>query len=79
MNLNFVFNRGNNSASSSLAETKEAVTKFKVIDPIGVLKAELRTVRHHQFGWLAEDLKQSGELDGTKEALNARMWSDYNA
>ncbi len=34
---------------------------------------------HHHFGWLAEDLKAKGELDGSKEALNIRLWSDYNA
>ena len=61
------------------SETKATTTKFQVIDPIGVLKAGLRTVRHHQFGWLAEDLKLSGECEATKDALNARMWSDYNA
>ncbi len=64
-----------NSASSSDSATKVPVTKFHVIDPIGVLKAGLTTVRHHQFGWLAEDLKLSGECEATKEALNARMWS----
>jgi hypothetical protein len=64
--------------SSSVPDSKEA--RFKVIDPIAVLKAGLRTVRHHQFGWLAEDLVQAcGELDGTKESLNTRLWSDYNA
>ncbi len=61
------------------APTTEAAPRFKVIDPIAVLKAGLRTVRHHQFGWLVEDLKASGELDGTKDALHNRLWSDYNA
>jgi hypothetical protein len=63
--------------SSAAPDSKEA--RFKVIDPIAVLKAGLRTVRHHQFGWLAEDLQACGELDGTKESLNTRLWSDYNA
>ncbi len=60
-----------------LPYSKEA--RFKVIDPTAVLKAGLRTVRHHQFGWLAEDLNTCGELDGTKESLNNCLWSDYNA
>ncbi len=74
-----VRNRAPNCDTSTLESTKEAVSKFKGIDPIGVLKAGLRTVRHHQFGWLEEDLKASGELDGTKEALNNHLWSDYIA
>jgi hypothetical protein len=69
--------RAKSSVASSVPDSKEA--RFKVIDPIAVLKAGLRTVRHHQFGWLAEDLKACGELDGTKESLNTRLWSDYNA
>jgi hypothetical protein len=36
-------------------------------------------VRHHHYGWLAEDLKASGEIDDTKDSLNSRLWSDYNA
>ncbi len=55
------------------APTIQAETRFKVIDPIAVLKAGLRTVRHHQFSWLEEDLKASGDLDGTKDALHNRM------
>jgi hypothetical protein len=74
-----VRNNSKNCDNATPNSTKEAVTKFKVIDPIGVLKAGLRTVRHHQFGWLVEDLKASGELDETKEALTNRLWSDYNA
>ena len=48
-------------------------------DPISVLKAGLRTVRHHTAGWLKEDLIANGSLDGSKEALYAKMFSDYQA
>ena len=67
------------SSGNKQSATNATVTKFQVIDPIAVLKAGLRSVRHHTFGWLAEDLKLSGEWDGTKDALNARLWSDYNS
>ena len=60
--------RAKSSVSSAVPDSKEA--RFKVIDPIAVLKAGLRTVCHHQFGWLAEDLNACGELDGTKESLS---------
>ncbi len=43
------------------------------------MKASLRTVRHHKKGWLKEELIGSGKLDGTKEALQAKIWADYNA
>ncbi len=52
---------------------------FHVNDPIQVLKAGLRTVRHHTIGWLKHDLMIDGELDGTKEKLHAKMFADYNA
>ncbi len=74
-----VRNRETNCDSSSLESTKKVEPKLKVVDPIGILKAGLRTVRHRQFGWLAEDLKASGEIADTKESLNTRLWSDYNA
>jgi hypothetical protein len=48
-------------------------------DPIVTLKAGLRTVRHHTLGWLKQDLLASGELVDSKEAINARVWADYNA
>jgi hypothetical protein len=44
-----------------------------------VLKAATRTVRHHKKGWLQEDLLASGHLDGSKAALHAKVWADYNA
>jgi hypothetical protein len=60
-----------------------AVTKnqFQVADAtsIGVLKAGARTVRHHKLGWLKEDLLASGELDGTKDALHAKIWAGNTA
>ncbi len=48
-------------------------------DPIQVLKAGLRTVRHHTIRWLKDDLMIDGKLDGTKEKLYAKMFADYNA
>ncbi len=48
-------------------------------DPIGTLKEGMRSVRHHTFGWLRDDLTASGKLDGTKECLYSRVWGDYNA
>ena len=62
--------------------TKEGVTKvnrYVISDPISVLKAVTRTVRHHTKGWLRDDLIASGHLDGSKEALHAKVWADYNA
>jgi hypothetical protein len=53
--------------------------KYKYSDPIGVFKAALTTVRHHTKGWLKADLIASGELDGTKETLHAKIWADYTA
>jgi hypothetical protein len=53
--------------------------KFVVADPIGILKEGLRSVRHHTFGWLRDDLLASGKLDGQKESLYSRVWSDYSA
>jgi hypothetical protein len=48
-------------------------------DPIATLKAGLRTVRHHTKGWLKQDLIASGKLVDTKEAIQAKVWADYNA
>ncbi len=48
---------------------KLASVDFGRNDPISVLKAGLRTVRHHTAGWLKEDLIADGSLDGSKEAL----------
>ncbi len=48
-------------------------------DPIATLKAGMRTVRHHTKGWLKEDLISSGKLVDTKEAIYAKVWTDYNA
>jgi hypothetical protein len=59
--------------------TKTVASKYKCSDPIGVLKAGLTTVRHHTLGWLKADLIASGELDGTKEAIHAKIWADYTA
>ncbi len=39
----------------------------------------MRSVRHHTYGWLREDLMAIGKLDGTKESLYSRVWADYNA
>ncbi len=44
-----------------------------------ILKAGVRTVRHHKLGWLQEDLLASGALDGSKASLYARLFSDYQA
>ncbi len=65
-------------------DTKEAQPKvnknrYVISDPIGVLKAGTRTVRHHTKGWLKEDLIASGHLDGSKGALHAKVWADYSA
>jgi hypothetical protein len=48
-------------------------------DPIAVLKAGTRFVRHHTKGWLKEDLLATGDLDGSKNGLHAKVWADYNA
>jgi hypothetical protein len=48
-------------------------------DPIATLKAGVRTVRHHTKGWLKQDLIASGKLVATKEAIQAKVWADYNA
>jgi hypothetical protein len=74
-----VRNREKINAAASLESSEKVNTRFKVVDPVAVLKAGLRTVRHHQFGWLAEDLKASGEIQDTKESLQTRLWNDYNA
>ncbi len=50
--------------SASEEDTNEkAKHKYEVIDLIGLLKAGMRSVRHHTFGWHRDD------LDGTKESL----------
>jgi hypothetical protein len=74
-----VRNRDQQSSSATPDSIDKVNPKYKVVDPIGVLKAGLRTVRHHRFGWLAEDLQASGEIEATKESLHTRLWSDYNA
>jgi hypothetical protein len=70
--------RVENESSANNDEVK-LNKKYEVFDPIGLLKAGLRTVRHHTYGWLREDLMASGTLDGSKEALYSRVWADYNA
>ncbi len=49
--------------------------KFADVDPIAILKAGVRTVRHHKLGWLREDLLANGFIDGTKEALYIHAYS----
>jgi hypothetical protein len=65
--------------SSAEKTTKLSTNKYELSDPIGTLKAGLRTIRHHTLGWLKEDLIGSGKLENNKEAIHARIWSDYNA
>ncbi len=65
--------------SAGVVGPKTVASKYNSSNPIGVLKAGLTTVRHHTLGWLKDDLIASGELDGTKEALHAKIWADYNA
>jgi hypothetical protein len=67
--------------TSALSETPKKVlkNKYTVSNPIAVLKAATHTVRHHKKGWLKDDLEAAGHLDGTKAALHAKMWADYNA
>ncbi len=36
-------------------------------------------MRHHTAGWLKEDLIANGSLDGSKEALYAKMFADFQA
>jgi hypothetical protein len=72
------------SKDTLISETPEAQKKgnknrYTISDPIGVLKAATRTVRHHKKGWLKEDLLATGHLGGTKSALHAKVWADYNA
>jgi hypothetical protein len=62
-----------------MSPLKLASVDFGRNDPITLLKAGLRTVRHHTAGWLKEDLLANGTLDGTKEALYARMFADFQA
>ena len=66
-------------SSSSHKSIKHDDSKLVVADPIQVLKAGLRTVRHHTKGWLKMDLMSNGKLDGTKEKLYAKMFADYTA
>ena len=66
-------------AKNASEEEAKLKVKFAVVDPIGILKEGLRTVRHHTFGWLRDDLMASGKLDGEKESLYSRVWADYNA
>ncbi len=76
------FLRPRNVKGIPVNATKEGVTKvnrYVISDPIGVLKAATRTVRHHTKGWLRDDLIASGHLDGSKNALHAKVWADYNA
>jgi hypothetical protein len=65
--------------SSANKDEEKQNKKYEVFDPIGLLKARLRTVRHQTYGWLREDLMASATLDGSKEALYNRVWADYNA
>ena len=58
---------------------KLASVEFGRNDPISVLKAGLRTVRHHTAGWLKDDLMAEGKLEDTKEAIYAKMFADYQA
>jgi hypothetical protein len=58
---------------------KSASVNLRLNDPIAVLKAGLRTVRHHQLGWLKEDLIASGTLDGSKEGVYAKMFANFQA
>ncbi len=67
------------AASSSAATAVKADAKYNIHDSIQVLKAGLRTVRHHTCGWLKEDLMREGKLDGSKESLYAKVFADYNA
>jgi hypothetical protein len=55
------------------------VGSYCAIDPIAILKADVRTVRHHKLGWLQEDLLANGTLDGTKDALYKRLFADFQA
>jgi hypothetical protein len=52
---------------------------FADVDPIVILKAGVRTVRHHKLGWLRGDLLANGSIDGTKESLHTRLFSDFQA
>ncbi len=65
--------------NSEIEPDAKLKAKFEVVDPIGILKQGLRSVRHHTHGWIREDLRASGKLDGTKESLYSRVWADYNA
>jgi hypothetical protein len=71
--------KGTLVTATTEAQTNVNKNQYKMSDPIGVLKAATRTVRHHKKGWLQEDLLASGHLDGTKNALHAKVWADYNA
>ncbi len=53
--------------------------KFADVDPVAILKAGVRTVRHHKLGWLREDLLANESIDGTIEALYTRLFSDFQA
>ncbi len=55
------------------------VGKYVDTDPIAILKAGVRTVRHHKLEWLQEDLLANGTLDGSKTSLYARLFSDCQA
>jgi hypothetical protein len=69
---------GKEQVAGHVAPTTVAA-KYKCSDPIRVLKAALKTVRHHTKGWLKADLIASGELADTKEALHTKIWADCTA
>ncbi len=48
-------------------------------DPIATLKAGVKTVRHHTRGWLKQDPISSGTLVDEKDAIQEKVWADYNA
>jgi hypothetical protein len=58
---------------------EDLVGSYCAIDPIAILKAGVRTVRHHKLGWLQEDLLANGTLDGTKDALYKCLFADFQA
>jgi hypothetical protein len=70
---------GEKAVQATVPSKIKTVFSFLTCDPIAILREGTKTVRHHTQGWLKNDLLATGSLDGTKEALYAKVWGDYCA
>jgi hypothetical protein len=72
-------NNGRKADETTASSKTKTAFSFPTCDPIAILRERTKTVRHHTQGWLKDDLIAKGTLDGTKEALYAKVWADYCA